>query len=95
MSLYKKYKFNYIELTEVELETSIGVNNAQKQFKDKIKKFVNKDNFYLYFQKGNSTCQNLVLLFQFIGTYISFIDSDDTIEPNFYTELLPYAEKYG
>lgn len=29
------------------------------------------------------------------GKYISFIDSDDSIEPAFYTVLLPYAEKYG
>lgn len=29
------------------------------------------------------------------GKYISFIDSDDTLAPNFYKELLPYAEKYG
>lgn len=49
IDLNKKYKFNYAELTEVELETATGVNNAQKQFKAKIKKFVNKDNFYLYF----------------------------------------------
>lgn len=29
------------------------------------------------------------------GDYISFIDSDDFIEKNFYTTLIPYAEKYG
>ena len=30
-----------------------------------------------------------------LGEYVSFIDSDDTIAPNFYITLLPYAEKYG
>lgn len=29
------------------------------------------------------------------GKYISFIDSDDSIQPNFCEILLPYAEKYG
>jgi len=29
------------------------------------------------------------------GAYVAFIDSDDTIEPDFCTTLLPYAQKYG
>ena len=29
------------------------------------------------------------------GEFISFIDSDDSIQPTFYEILLPYAEKYG
>lgn len=29
------------------------------------------------------------------GEYVSFIDSDDSLENDFYTTLLPYAEKYG
>ena len=29
------------------------------------------------------------------GDYISFVDSDDYIQPDFYTTLLPYARQYG
>lgn len=62
------------------------------------KEFCQKDSRFKYIKKaqneGLGYARNTGLEYA-TGTYVSFIDSDDFIEPNFYTTLIPYADKYG
>lgn len=66
--------------------------------KDICKKFCDLDNRFKYIRRktnGGLGAARNTGLDNASGDFVSFIDSDDTIEPNFYTTLMPYAEKYG
>jgi glycosyltransferase involved in cell wall biosynthesis len=62
------------------------------------KKFCDKDKRFKYIKKpqneGLGFARNTGLD-NATGDYISFIDSDDYIQPNFYSTLIPYAQQYG
>ena len=62
------------------------------------KQFEQEDSRFKYIKReqngGLGAARNTGLDYA-TGKYISFIDSDDSIQPNFCEELLPYAEKYG
>ena len=62
------------------------------------KEFCQKDSRFKYVKKAQNEGLGYARntgLDNASGRYVSFIDSDDFIEPNFYTTLIPYAEKYG
>ena len=75
----------------------ILVNDGSKDSSAEIaKKYVVKDpDRVLYFEKANgglSDARNYGLKYA-TGEYISFVDSDDYITENLYTDLLPYMEQ--
>ena len=75
----------------------ILVNDGSEDSSAEIaKKYVVKDpDRVLYFEKENgglSDARNYGLKYA-TGEYISFVDSDDYITENLYTDLLPYMEQ--
>ena len=75
----------------------ILVNDGSEDSSAEIaKKYVVKDpDRVLYFEKANgglSDARNYGLKYA-TGEYISFVDSDDYITENLYTDLLPYMEQ--
>ena len=62
------------------------------------KEFCKKDTRFRYIKKEHNEGLGFARntgLDNAKGDYISFVDSDDYIQPNFYATLLPYARQYG
>lgn len=81
--------FTYTEIIIVDDgSTDLSLTNVleyQKKHSDKIK-------LYSQTNKGQSSARNLGLS-KAIGKYVAFVDADDFIDKNMYSEMLLYAEE--